>query len=472
MSDHQTCDCSRRSFLRGSGLTLAGFGLSSLLPGAWIRHALAAGPFSNKRLMFIFLRGGNDGINTVIPNGDPQYSVANRPSLYIPPASSIDLLNGFARLHPSMADVMDVFNSGDLAIVHRVGFPNNSRSHFDDQRVWENGNPSTPKMFEGWLYRYVIENAVAQGVDLPALSVQGTPPVLLRGDVKFVNVANPDSFDYLPSEPKKTKIKNAWLDRFTNLTGLEPYRPALTDTGIKLVDTLDEYRAWDQRNWHPKDPNTGFYLFPVSDLTNPPGPTGPRFGTNSYSFFKALKVCALSLLESDATSPNGTRLAGTELGTFDTHNNQGQATGSQATLLSWLAYGLRSLQILLSGAATYDPGQERTYPAIWQDTMVVTLSEFGRTSKENGSFGSDHAAASCLFAAGGAVNGGVYNCDPGTWPAGVMLADAGRYLLMRTDYRAIFWEILRDHMGADPAKVDAVFPGYSGLGLQEVGLVG
>ena len=166
------------------------------------------------------------------------------------------------------------------------------------------------------------------------------------------------------------------------------------------------------------------------------------------------------------------RLAGTELGSFDTHNNQGQASGSQATLLSWLAYGLRSLRILLSGAATYDPGQERVYPAIWQDTMVVTLSEFGRTSKENGSFGSDHAAASCLFAAGGAVNGGVYNCDPGTWPAGVMFGDSGRYLLVRTDYRAIFWEILRDHMGADPTKVDTVFPGYTGLGLQEVGLIG
>jgi len=472
MSDHSTCDCSRRSFLRGTGLTLAGFGLSSLFPGAWIRHALAAGPFSNKRLIFIFLRGGNDGINTVIPDGDPQYSTVNRPTLYIPPASSIDLLNGFARLHPAMADVMDVFNAGNLAIVHRVGFPNNSRSHFDDQRVWENGDPTEPKMFEGWLYRYVVENAVAQGVQLPALSVQGTPPVILRGNEKFVNVANPDSFDYLPAAPKRTKLANAWLNRYTNLTGLEPFRAALTDTGIKLVDTLDEYRSWDQRNWNPKDPNTGFYLFPVSDATNPPGPTGPRFGTNSYSFFKSLKICALSLLESDATSPNGTRLAGTELSSFDTHNGQGQVTGNQATLLSWLAYGLRSLRIVLSGAATYDPGLGRVYPAIWQDTVVVTLSEFGRTSKENGSNGSDHAAASCLFAAGGAVHGGVYNCDAATWPAGVIFGDGGRYLLMRTDYRAIFWEILRDHMGADPAKVDTIFPGYSTLGLQEVGLVG
>src|SRR6185436_1479964 len=112
---------------------------------------------------------------------------------------------------------------------------------------------------------------------------------------------------------------------------------------------------------------------------------------------------------------------------------------AQATLLSWLAYGLKSLQIVLSGAAN-DP---RGYPAIWNDTVVTTLSEFGRTSKENGSIGTDHAAASCLFVAGGSVNGGVYNCDAATWPHGVMFGTSARYLSLRTDYRAIFWEILR-----------------------------
>jgi uncharacterized protein (DUF1501 family) len=181
-------------------------------------------------------------------------------------------------------------------------------------------------------------------------------------------------------------------------------------------------------------------------------------------------VCALSFLESDATSPNGTRIAGTELNGFDTHNSQGQVTGAQASLLSWLGYGLRSLRVVLSGAATY-AANPRTYPAVWQDTVVVTLSEFGRTTKENGSVGSDHAAASCLFAAGGSINGGVYNCDPSTWPAGVMFGDSGRYLLVRTDYRAIFWEILRDHMGADPGKAEAIFPGYDALGLEEAGLI-
>jgi uncharacterized protein (DUF1501 family) len=465
MNEHRNCDCTRRSFLHGAGLTLAGFGLSSLLPGAFVRQALAAA--SNKRLIFIFLRGGSDGLNVVIPAGDPDYNAVNRPTLYIPNAESLDLGNGFARLHPAMAQILPVFASGDLAVVHRVGFPNNTKSHFDDQRIWENGDPTQPKMFEGWLYRYIIDNAVAAGFNLPALSVQANQPILMRGDEPFVNIANPDSFDYIPADPKRTKLSSGWDQMYTNLTGLEPYRPLLSQTSVKLIDTLDEYRSWSQQTWDPKDPVTGYSLFPVSTATNPPAAPGP-FSTSSFGFFKALKVCALSMLESDAINNNGTRVAGAELNGFDTHNSQGAGTGSQAQLLSWLAYGIKSLQVVLSGAAV-DP---RGYPAIWNDTVVVTLSEFGRTTKENGSFGTDHAAASCLFAAGGGINGGVYNCDPATWPAGVSLADSGRYLLMRTDYRAIFWEILRDHMGADPTKVDLVFPGYSGLGLTELGLVG
>jgi uncharacterized protein (DUF1501 family) len=471
MQHPTTCSCSRRSFLKGCGLTLTGFGIASLFPTPFIRHALAAEPADNRRLLFIFLRGGNDGINAVIPHGDTAYGPTIRPTLYIPPAQAIDL-NGFASFHPALADMLDVYNAGDLAVVHRVGYANNSRSHFDGQRIWENGDPLQPHLFEGWLYRYVQENMVAAGVDLPVLSVQATQPVLLRGDEKFVNIANPDDFDYLMSEPKRSKVAGVWRTAFQDLVGLEAYRPLLSQTGVRLLDTLDEYASWDQANWNPIDPDTGWSLFPVSNATNPPDPQGPggrKFSAQSYDFFRALKVCALSLLESDGTNNNGTRVAGTQLGSFDTHNGQGQIDGQQAELLSWVAYGFRSLRIALSGAAV-DP---RDYPDIWADTAVVTMSEFGRTTEENGSQGTDHAAASCMFLAGGSVNGAVHNCDGATWPDGVMFGVNGRYLLEQTDYRAIFWEILRDHMGAAPAGVDSVFPNYTALGLgdQELGLI-
>jgi uncharacterized protein (DUF1501 family) len=368
---------------------------------------------------------------------------------------------------------MDVYDAGDLAVIHRVGYANNSRSHFDGQRIWENGDPSQTQLFEGWLYRYIHENALAAGVDLPVVTAQPLPPLLVKGeDGGFVNVSNPDNFGYIVADPKQSKMRAYWSERFRDLLGLEPYRPVLSQTGVKLFDTLDEYESWDQANWDPKDPDSGWSLFPVDFASNPDDPSGPggkKFSAAAYPFFKSLKITALALLESDGTGTSGTRIAGTQLGSFDTHNGQGQVSGSQATLLSWLAYGLRSLRVVLSGAAT----DNRTYPAIWNDTLVATLSEFGRTTQENGSGGTDHAAASCLFAAGGNVNGGVYNCDTQTWPAGVMFGDNGRYLLLRTDYRAIFWEILRDHMGASPGGLETIFPGYTAanLGAQELGLV-
>ena len=113
----------------------------------------------------------------------------------------------------------------------------------------------------------------------------------------------------------------------------------------------------------------------MSAATNQAG-----FSASSFGFFQSVKVCALSLLESTGSSLNGTRVAGTQLTGFDTHSAQGQLVGVQAELFSWLSYAIRSLRVVLSGAAT-DP---RGYPSIWNNTVVVTLSEFGRTTIENG----------------------------------------------------------------------------------------
>jgi uncharacterized protein (DUF1501 family) len=462
MQHASACSCSRRHFLRGCGLTLTGFGVASLFPTPLVRHALAGTGSPGRRLLFVFLRGGNDGINAVIPHGDPQYNATSRPTLYIPPASAIDL-NGFASLHPALGGLTGAYDAGELAVLHRIGYAGNTRSHFDGQRIWENGDPTRPQLFEGWLYRYIQESALSAGVELPVFTVQGTPPVLLRGQEKFVNVASPANFNYIVGDPPRGKLAAAWRGVAAGMSELGSYEPVLSQTGVKLADTLDEYQSWDQANWNPLDPDSGWSLFPVSPDTNQAG-----FSPNSYGFFTSLKVAALALLESDGTD-NGTRIAGTQLVGFDTHNGQGQIDGTQAELLSWLAYGLASLRVVLSGAAI-DP---RGYAPIWDDTLLVTLSEFGRTTDENGSGGTDHAAASCQLVMGGTVNGGVYNCDPSTWPAGVMYGVNGRYLLERTDYRSVFWEILRDHMGAAGATADAVFPGYDalGLGAQELGLI-
>ena len=348
MQHLSTCSCSRRSFLKGCGLTLTGFGIASVFPTPLIRSALA-GLGGDQRLLFIFLRGGNDGINVVIPHGDSVgYSLANRPNLYIPPGQAIDL-NGFASLNPALSNLMEAFNAGELAVIHRVGYANNSRSHFDGQRIWENGDPTQPQLFEGWLYRYIQEAMISAGKDLPVISFQASTPVLLRGTERFVNIATPDSFDYNAAEPKRSKYSQAWGSLHENLVGLEPYRPVLSQTGVKLVDTLDEYASWDQANWNPADPNNGWSLFPVSPDTNQAG-----FSAESYDFFAALKLSALSLLESGGGNNNGTRIAGTQLSGWDLHSGQGQIGGRHSELMSWLGYGMRSLRIVLSGAAN-DP---------------------------------------------------------------------------------------------------------------------
>jgi uncharacterized protein (DUF1501 family) len=443
-------------------MTLSGFGIASLFPMPFINQAMAGALSGDNRFLFIFLRGGNDGLNSVIPHGDPDYNQIVRPTLYIGPGQSIDL-NGFASLHPALAPLMDLYNAGQLAVIHRVGYPNSSKSHFDGSRIWENGDPARPGLYEGWLNRYILENAVAQGVELPALSVQPTPPVILQGKESFVNIADPDGFNYTMAEPKRTKYRTLWTDIASNLIGLERYRPVLQETQVKLVDVMDEYASWDQQNWTPRDPDSGWCLFPVDGTTNEPG-----FGAKAFPFFKSLKVCALSLLESIGNN-NGTRVAGTQQGGFDSHIGQGALAGQISEQLSWVAYGIRSLHVVLSGAAD----EPRGYPGIWDKVTVATISEFGRATEENGGHGTDHGVGSAMFLAGGPIHGGVYNCDSGNWPGGVLFGDDGRYLHVETDFRAVFWELLRDHMGANPATVDAIFPNYTALGLgsQELGLI-
>ncbi|UCF68284.1 MAG: DUF1501 domain-containing protein [Acidobacteriota bacterium] len=453
----------RRMFLKGAGLTLTGVGLSSLFPTPFIHHAMA-GPTSNKRLLYIFLRGGNDAVNTVIPHGDPDYNTTNRPTLYIAPEVAIDL-NGFASLHPSLSDLMDVYNAGDLAVVHRVGYPEMTRSHFDGQVIWENGDPTNPLLFEGWLQRYIHEHLADGFGRFPAV---GSPNsgVLVTGEQTYkIDVANPDNFDYgaYAGSPKRDKYRAGWRAQYEQLSLNGLYRSILSETEIKLQDAIDEYATWDQANWHPQDPVSADYLYPV-DATTDPGGIWPD---NSRAFFKNLKVCALSLLESDGLSPNGTRVAGAQFGGFDTHETQDES-GFHGSLLAALGYGIRSLYLVLSGQAN----EPRGYPSIWDDTVIATMSEFGRTSIENGSKGTDHGNATVIFAAGGSINGGVYNADAGSWEPGALFGDEGRDLSEVTDYRAVFWEILRDHMGAEPLAADAIFPGYSLLGLTEPGIVG
>src|SRR5882672_10014476 len=191
---------SRRDFLSRTLRAGAALGLASLTQvPPFARRALAENGIgtNGKKLLFIFLRGANDAINSVIPVGDTAYGSSIRPNIYIPPKSGTDytqdkipcafptgqsstfayanairLGNGFAALHPSLKFLGPVYNAGELALIHRVGYPKQSRSHFDSQNYWENGNPNNNLSKDGIFYRTMIESGLAHTAPLTGVSVQ------------------------------------------------------------------------------------------------------------------------------------------------------------------------------------------------------------------------------------------------------------------------------------------------------------
>jgi len=205
----------RRSFIRRSLQAGLGVALATLdsVP-SFLRQALAEGSLgvNGKKLFFIFLRGGNDALNTVIPVADDAYNQLNRPSLYIPkpvldgsglcPESpdlnfAISLGNNFAGLHPSLRDLCPVYNSTQIALIHRVGYTRQSRSHFDSQRYWETGAPSNRQIKDGIFYRAITESGLQNSQTLTAVSVQQNIPVSIQGPVPMTNMGDPRRFNLL-----------------------------------------------------------------------------------------------------------------------------------------------------------------------------------------------------------------------------------------------------------------------------------
>jgi len=456
----------RRGFLEQSfRLALVSAASAAWSVPAFLRRALAQGalPTGTRKVLFIFLRGGNDGLNTLIPWGDDAYNQQNRPTLYLPPPDprstapgrmppepdltrAIDLGNGFAGLHPALKDLGPLYNDGQLALIHRVGYARQSRSHFDSQRYWENGTPRSDFTGTGIFYRAMVETGLHAGRLFPAVSVQRNLPLLLRGPLAFPNLSDPTRYDVLG-------VSSGGADRQKLLEALTrghqaPHperdnRPLLFNTGAGLAGSIEALRAIGLANNDFFDTDGKTHLFPIDAASNQKG-----FSSGAYEFFRNLKVAAQILAHTDAV------VAGTQLEGFDTHGNQGALTGTHARLLSYLGWGFYAVRQYLRGVA----------PQLWEDTLVVTLSEFGRTSVENGSSGTDHAEASAMLVAGGRIRGGVYQCNDTSWPvgpSGALFKVDGRYLGRTVDYRSVLGEIIRKHLGATPEALARVLPGYA-----------
>jgi len=442
----------RREFLQAGSLTALGLGLNFLSPEI-TKDKVFAGAMNEEdtKLVFIFQRGGNDGVNTVIPYGDPEYNRANRPTLYIPQGNAINLGNNFARLHPRMLPMMEIYNHpnltgvngpGNLAIIHRVGYAGQSKSHFNSQQYWENGTPGDLAFEEGMIYRLVALTMNPLENNLAAATMSNSQMTALRGELPIPTIRDPQMFNFSGDSAKSGK-----------LIGRLPSIPQGTD-GQGLLGAYGGPRDFADKPYRDLVYNTGLALTNAMNIVQDAvaqGPYEPSGGAvyPNGNFGNRLSQIAMLLKRTPA------QVLGVNIGGWDTHTNQGQINGRQGNLLAQVAQGFRAL---------YRDLQEQ-----WDKLIIITMTEFGRTSKENGSKGTDHGHACVMFAAGGRVQGGVYNCDESTWQAGDMLSASDRYVKRRTDYRAIFAEIFKRHFGNSEELIEQIIPDYSQAALDNPG---
>lgn len=436
----------RRQFLKLSSLAWGALGLNLMAPGLFQRRLLAADLPGDRKLIFIFQNGGNDGINTVIPRGDSAYNIETRPTLFIPEAQALDTGNGFAQLHPALQPMMEIYNHtalngqagpGNLAILHRIGYTGQSQSHFDSQQFWQNGVPGASTLEEGMFYRHLNKTRDLDSAEnaFVAAAISRSQMVALKGDHPFPNFSRARDVSFAGSAAKSRKILGSLpsTDGGPDGSGLMGLYGGPQDEPLKI------YRSLVHQTGQLLGSTMGILQEAVARGTYTPE-NGAVYGDDTLG--RKLMEAAMLLKRTPV------KIIGLTIGGWDTHTGQGQLAGDHANLLDRLARGFQALH--------------RDLQSQWDKILIVTMTEFGRTSEENGSQGTDHAESSVVFAAGGGVKGGVYNCDPTTWKNQDMFSSRnGRYLAKRTDFRAVFGEIFTRHFGDDPAMLDDIIPNYA-----------
>jgi uncharacterized protein (DUF1501 family) len=415
----------RRAFMKSGAMSLVTMGLSpsflrrTAYAGDLLRGAALGGNARGRTLICLFQRGAADALNVVVPHGDAAY-YRMRPSIAIPrPALTAGLtgavdLDGFFGLHPALAPLKPLWDQGILAPVHAVGSPSSTRSHFDAQDYMESGTPDQKSTREGWLNRYLALRGTCEAgcahddARLPfrAVAMSQQTPRILEGPQPTIAMSSLDEFSVRASGPAVERLESL-------------YRTGSADVvhaaGGEMFEAVKILRAANPRQYAPRNGA----LYPTS-----------QFG-------QRLRQIA-QLIRADV----GLEVAFADVGGWDTHVNQGGATGQLAQRLDDFA---RSIAALVT-----DLGDGMA------DVAILTMSEFGRTARQNGSGGTDHGHAGALFVIGGAVKGRkVHGRWPGLEPEQL---HEGRDLALTTDFRSVFAEVAAKHLGA--RKLEVLFPGY------------
>ncbi len=400
---------SRRVFMKNGGLALVSLGFAP----AFLARTAEATAARRKVLVTIFQRGAVDGLNMIVPFGEREY-YASRPSVAVPAPNSAEGavdLDGFFGLHPRLAPLKPLWDSRQLAIVHACGSPDGTRSHFDAQDYMETATPGVKSTQDGWLNRYLHAREHAMAAPFRAVALTPQLPRVLQGVEPALAITQIGQFGVRAGQASDTVQSSfeaeyaAAADRVLNRTGTEAF------------DAVRMLKSADPAKYQPEN-----------------GAMYPR-----SAFGEALRQIG-QLIKADL----GLEIAFAEAGGWDTHVNQGSSVGQLAARLDDFARSIAAL--------ARDLGDRM------DDVVILTMSEFGRAVAENGNRGTDHGHGNAMMIVGGQnIRGGkVY----GRWPG---LAREQRYegrdLAVTTDFRSVFVEVVRAHLGV--SDVGSIFPGFS-----------
>jgi uncharacterized protein (DUF1501 family) len=398
---------SRRYFLKSTGLAMASFAAapSFLVRSAMAQEASAVSGKDKPILIAVFQRGAADGISMVVPFGDRSYASA-RPQIAVPaPRSGADNaaidLDGFFGFHPSLSPLKSIYDDGHLAVVHAVGSPDNTRSHFDAQDYMEAGAPGNKSVGDGWLNRYLQGSPRSGSNAFRAIALDPNMPRSLMGPAPALAMARIQEFDVRgPNDRRQAPGNNELSAAFE---------------AMWKNSTFDAIRMLRSANPQRFQPDNGA-RYP-----------GGQFGQGLLQMSQLIKADI------------GLEVGFLDIGGWDTHANQ---PGQLTQRLREFGEALQAFYL--------DLGDRM------RNVVVLTMTEFGRSIKQNGSGGTDHGHASALFVMGGPIKGRkVY----GKWPG--LATDQlfeGRDLALTTDFRDVFSEVLTKHMRAADSK--KVFPGW------------
>ena len=402
---------SRRVFIR-NGVATLGIGVAA--PSFLSALAQAQG-LRARNLVVVYLAGGNDSLNTLVGYQDAAY-YSRRPSIAVPAGQVLQVgtdSSGRAMgLHPRLGGLLNIFNTGRLALVQRTGYNNSSRSHFEGGDIWGTANPQS-FTGSGWLGRYL--DTLPRPLDALAAwnTTAETPRALISGLSGVPAIANASSYKYASPNGGQAALQEraAAQAMASNPATNRPHLAYVNGTSRGAIETLDRV---------------------ATVTTYVPTVTYPNDG-----FSSSLRTVAGAIVKGI-----GTRVFWVSTGGYDTHAGQGVGgAGGYGNLMGTLGDGL---------AAFYNDIRNQ---GLNNDTSVIVYSEFSRRISENGSQGTDHGAAGLMMVLGGLVRGGLYGTAPVLTPGHPTLENSSGDVHYETDFRSVYAKVLDGWLGVDSASI-------------------